>query len=468
MYKQNVVKGTYFEIDFDQEVIVKTDDYDYLKEQVHEITRKNNETILFRHHQGFFDVDDSYMIGMITIIHEQLIRLFCGNLKLGRPLHKLLMELVSYLVKTHQYSEDVISYIWEIFNDLELKMRYKPLMNTDAVLLKIKEADPHYLFELPQSVEALIYDQRPSATEISILDALSIDVVIANDDFKVGRYYKLQKNNLGLLPGLNLPDKQVKLQELKPFELGLNINHLDDMPKNPNIKPSFIIVEPEKSYVKTSGIVYLNQRTLFYEKLFERFPESVIIISLPKLSTVDLYFNQGYFTKLDMHQINNHMQIFEIELRALFKHPHPHIKLSIPDIKNTEDFSYINKEFRYKFQELYNEKLKIGIDCNTEFSLNNIDQFRNYSHCLINLDAGYDIFKPKDIYHMSYLKKYSEINNINYRRQKEVYVKGKDLDDLKFFKKMIYRGFKRYVVKEELFDLYKGTIYRYLNGKLNY
>ena len=468
MYKQNVVKGTYFEIDFDQEVIVKTDDYDYLKEQVHEITRKNDETILLRHHQGFFDVDDSYMIGMITTIHEQLRQLFGGNLKLDRPLNKLLMELMRYLVKEHQYSDDVISYVWEIFNELELKMRYKPLINSHGVLLKVNEADPQYLFDLPESVEALIYDQRPTATELSILGALSIDVVIAKEDFKIGRYYKLQKNKLGILPGLNALDKDIKHDNLKPFELGLNINHLDDMPKSPHMDPSFIIVEPEKSYVKTSGIVYLNQRSLFYEKLFKRFPDSDIIVSLPKLSIIDLYFNQGYFTKLDIHQINNYMQVFEIELRALFKHAHPHIKLSIPDIENLEDFSYINKAFRYKFQELYNEKLKIGIDCNTAFTLSNIEQFRNYNYCLINLDEGYDVYQPKDIYKMSYLKKYSEMNNINYRRQKAVYVKGEDLADLKFFKKMICRGFKRFVVKEELFDLYKATIYRYLNRELNY
>src|SRR5690606_9674161 len=139
---------------------------------------------------------------------------------------------------------------------------------------------------------------------------------------RIGSYQKLRKYDLGLLPGLALEETQVTRSQRGRFQLGISIHKRKQIPIDQSIDPDYIIVEPEKAYIITAGIACLARRQTFYKYLYEAYPNSDIIVSLPKLEILDTYFNQGNDTQCDSISMINHASIYETELNAVFKYPH--------------------------------------------------------------------------------------------------------------------------------------------------
>jgi hypothetical protein len=466
--RDNLLRGRYAVIDFNADILINKTDESYIKKTFNNLINEKKNIYKFRYAQGFLDVDDPESIGLIPKLLDKLSELLEHALIFGVTIQSWITSLFKQLEKVSNLSEDLLDYIWEIFDKFETIMYFKDLKQYEPYLLKLISSEPQYLFELPNHVQAIIYEARPCSIEIDILESKSKRFVVSKEHYKVGRYYKISKYDLGILPGLSLNVETVKSAQRGKFKLGLNINNVFQIPKDLNIDPDFIIVEPEKAYIPTSGIAYLDQRQTFYKHLFAQYPKSEIIVSLPKLLILDIYFNQGNITKLNHTSMLNHSAIYEIELSALFKYNKDHILLSIPDIECVHDFDRLKKDLQLVIQRRFQKVIKIGLDINNEYTANNLQDFKGYHHAVINLNKRFDLVLPSDLYSATYAKSYSDLRNILYRKSKDVYLVGQDIHQPVFLQKMIYRGFKNFAVKPELFDLCSMIIYRYNQGERLY
>lgn len=466
--KDNLLRGRYAVIDFNADILIDLADELYIKKTFENLIDEKKTIYKFRYAQGFLDVDDPESIGLIPKLLDKLSELLEQDFVFGVTIQSWLISLYKQLESKLNLTEDLINFIWEIFDKFETRMYFKDLKQYEPYVLKLINSEPQYLFELPNHVQGIIYETRPCSIEIDILESKSKSFVVSKETYKVGRYYKLSKYDLGILPGLSLNVETVKSEKRGKFQLGLNINNLFQIPKDLNIDPDFIIVEPEKAYIPTSGIAYLDKRQTFYKHLFAQYPKSKIIVSLPKLLILDIYFNQGNVTKLDHTTMLNHSAIYEIELCSLFKYDHEHILLSIPDIECAHDFDRLKKDLQLIIHRRFQKLVKIGLDINNAYTANNIQDFKGYHHAVINLNKRFDIVLPSDLYSAKYAKSYSDLRNILYRKSKDVYLVGQDIHQPVFLQKMIYRGFKNFAVKPELFDLCSMIIYRYNQGERLY
>jgi len=466
--KDNLLRGRYAVIDFNADILIDKADETYIKKTFEKLISEKKAIYKFRYAQGFLDVDNPESISLIPKLLDKLSEILEHAFVFGVTISSWVMSIYKELEAQINLSEDLMDYIWEILDKFETKMYFKDLKQYEPYLLKLVGSEPQYLFELPKHAQGIIYDERPCAIEIDILESMHKHFVVSKENYKVGRYYKLSKYDLGVLPGLSLNVEQVKAEQRGKFKLGLHINNILQIPKDLNIDPDFIIVEPEKAYIPTSGVAYLDQRQTFYKNLFAQYPNSEIIVSLPKLHILDIYFNQGDITKLDCTTMLNHSAMYEIELSALFKYDYEHILISIPDIECVHEFDKLNKELQLIIKKRFQKQIKIGLDINNEYIADNLQYFKQYNHVVINLNKRFDVLSPSDLNSSKYAMSYSDIRNILYRKSKDAYLVGQDIHQPVFLQKMIYRGFTKFAVKPELFDLCSMIIYRYNQGERLY
>ena len=462
--KDNLLRGRYAVIDFNEDILIDIKDIAYIENTFNNLLKEKRTAYKFRYIQGFLDVDNPESIGLIPQLLDKLTRLLKSSLTNNQKFETWVTLIINQLKKEMTLTQDLLNYVCEIFDRFETKMYYKDLNPYETYLLRLVSSEPKHLFELPKHVDGIVYKKRPCSVEIDILESKSKSFIVSKEKFKVGRYYKLGRYDLGLLPGLTLNVETVKSTQRGKFELGLNINSLFQIPKDLDIDPDFIIVEPEKAYIPSSGIVYLDQRQTFYKHLYAQYPNSKIIISLPKLLILDIYFNQGNITNLNHQTILNHSAIYEIELSAIFKYDHDNIMLSIPDLECTTDFDKIRTDLIYTIKNKFQRQVKIGLDINNEYIASNLQNFKLFTHAVLNLNKRFDLVLPSDLYSAKYAKSYSDIRSILYRKSKDVYLVGQDIHQPIFLQKMIYRGFTKFAVKPELFDLCSMIIYRYNQG----
>jgi hypothetical protein len=466
--KENFIRGTYLEVDFDKQIITHQQDVETIKNILNDIINTKNEAYINRYHQGFLDINDPDILDTLPKIVEMLEQQFIESIKVNSTLSSVISNFIKNLEDLSSYHEDIISYMWEILDEMHTRMYYSLLDSQTKLVIEMKNYQPKYLFDLPDNVIGILYKDRPSSLEIDILDSKCIACLASRDTYKIGSSYKFKKYDLGLLPGLELEYTKLTRKDRGKFQLGLAIHKLSQIHKAKHVDPDFVIVEPEKGYIQTSGVACLARRQVFYKKLFETFPNSDILITLPKLELLDVYFSQGNETKLDVTTITNHSNIYEIELKSAFKTPNDRVCITIPDIEDVNEFNQIKKYLEHFSIKKFGYKLKIGLEVNTEYSSLNLSAFKGFEYAIIDLDKRFELLLPDEVNSIKYALQHSDLRNILYRKSKRTYAMGKDLYNPDFVQKLIYRGFRKFTIKPELFPLYSEIIYRYNQGERLY
>jgi len=466
--KDSWMRGKYIEIDFKAAIKIQKNDHSYMEVLLDAIINERMFVHKFRYRQGFLDIEEPESLADIPKILIWLKDSFFDSIEYGKTLEKNITKYIMMIQKDIKITEDMISYVWEIFDRFEIQMYFRNLCVNTSYILKLINEQPRHLFEIPLNVKGVIFAKRPSTLEIDIMDSKDLPHVVSIKPYVVGKHYKIKLYDIGLLPGLMLEETPLNRGFRGKFQLGVCIHTIKDISKNALIDPDYIVVEPEKSYIQTSGIAYLDQRQSFYKHLLHSFPNSDIIVSLPKLLLLDIYFNQGNEIKLDGETLINHSVIYETELISLFKYPHKHIMLSIPDIEDVIDFDQIRKGLITICQQRFENCVKIGLEVNTEYTTYNLSSFKKFDFGMINMNEGFDMILPNDKYSSTYYMKYSELRGILYRKSKDTYIIGKDLEEPITFKSLMYKGFRKFTVKTELFEVYNSMIHRYNNGERLY
>lgn len=466
--KENFIRGTYLEIDFGKQIIAHQQDVETINNILDDIINTKNEGYVQRYHQGFLDINDPDILDKLPVIVEVLKLEFINSITIGKSVSSIITNFIKNLEESSIYHEEIISYMWEILDQMHIKMHYMLLDNQSKLVVEMKNYQSKYLFDLPDNVVGVLYKDRPSSLETGILDSKCILYLVSSGTYKVRCSYKFKKYDLGLLPGLELEYTKLTRKDRGKFQLGVAIHKLSQIQKSRHVDPDFIIVEPEKGYIQTSGIACLTRRQVFYKKLFETFPNSDILITLPKLELLDVYFSQGNETKLDVTTITNHSNIYEIELKSAFKTPNDRVCITIPDIEDVNEFNQIKKYLENLSIKKLGYKLEIGLEVNTEYSSLNLSAFKGFEYAIIDLDKRFELLLPDEVNSIKYALQHSDLRNILYRKSKRTYVMGKDLYNPDFLQKLIYRGFRKFTIKPDLFPLYSEIIYRYNQGERLY
>ena len=243
--------------------------------------------------------------------------------------------------------------------------------------------------------------------------------------------------------------------------MGLSIHKLSQIHNANHVEPNYIIVEPEKAYIHASGVACLASRQIFYKKLFETFPDSDIMITLPKLELLDVYFNQGNETALDTLAMMNHSNIYETELKAIFKTPHKHIFITIPDIENVDEFDRIRKFLDVSCRNRFGFKLKIGLEVNTEYVSTHLSLFKRVSVWNFNLNKCFEIWTPKEVNNMAYSLQVLRFNEVNilYRKSRRSLFMGKGKTSVN---NPFLKNFLCIVVSQGSFPTIKPDFFHYI------
>ncbi|WP_264229865.1 hypothetical protein [Acholeplasma laidlawii] len=466
--KENFIRGKYLEIDFNNQIITHQNDVETIREILKNIVNQKNTVYIKRYDQGFLDINDPETLDNLpSILTTQLIR-FIDTIKSKMSLNKLICDFMKLLEDESIYDEDVIDYVWEILDEMQTTMHFKTIKNDPKIVIKLNNYQPKHLLDLPKNVIGVLFECRPSSLEIAILDSKLIAYLVSNGIYKVGHKYKFLKYDQGLLPGLEIEDLNLTRCHRGKFQLGLSIHEISQIDMAKDIDPNYIIVEPEKSYIQTCGIACVSIRQVFYKKLYETFPNTDILITLPKLELLDVYFNQGNSTSLDSTTILNHSSIYETELKSAFKIPNNRVFITIPDIEDVNEFNQIKRYLEHLSIKRFGSRLKIGLEVNTEYCSLNLSLFKGFEYAVIDLDKRFELLLPDEVNSIKYALQHSDLRNILYRKSKRTYVMGKDLCNPDFLQKLIYRGFRKFTIKPELFPLYSEIIYRYNQGERLY
>lgn len=459
--KKIVIGGKFYKIDFDQEIRIHEKHKPKVKEIIHDLIEEQILNYKDRYALGFLDIAEPESLKEIPRILKKIRDLIMSAYDYKISIRDNIDKIVRKIKNKLGLREDIQFYVLELCNVLETRLYYVHMMDKGPVLVTLANFYPQQLFDLPSNVVGLIYPIRPSEVELDILASKSLFCKVSKEVLKEDLYYTFDKYENGFLPGLMLLEKPLERSKRLKFQLGLNIFNEVQIKNGACVDPDFIIVEPEKSYIETKGIVHLEDREIFYKKIFETYPNSDILVSLPKLRLQDIYFNLDNYLPFTLNRMVDHALLYEIELKSLFKYANDRVVLSIPDIERVEDFNSLRKEFTRICREVYKKDIKIGLDINTQYCSDELQSFKKFNHGMIYLDKGYELFKPIDILKMQYLSEFSHMNNILYRKLKKVYLMGKDLENYHFFERLITRGFRRFTIKPELFDLFSSKIFRY-------
>ena len=168
---------------------------------------------MYRYSQGFLDITDPDLLTRLPQILEDLKLQFISNIVYSVSLAKNITKFIHTLEVERVYDEELISYIWEIYDRFQIQMHYKYIALENHIIIKLIDAQPQYLFELPSSVVCIVFESRPSATEVDILDAMSIGHIISNEPYKVGRHYNFRQHDLGLIPGLDIEEELISKEK---------------------------------------------------------------------------------------------------------------------------------------------------------------------------------------------------------------------------------------------------------------
>lgn len=463
-----MIRGKYFEVDFGVQIVVGKKDIEVIHQMIDNIIGEQSKTYTHRYNQGFLDINNPEILEVLPEMMSKLKDQFLTKLQIGMSLEKTLLQFINTLEYQTDYDEDIISYIWEIYDKLKVRMYYKDVNIGEPVVVRLKNYLPQYLFELPKNIVGVLLEERPCTLEIDILDSKLVPHIVTTEKFQIGRQYKLSAFDLGFLPGLKVDEAPIKRHQRGKFQLGISIYKQSQIDKALDVDPDYIIVEPEKAYINTLGVVHLADRQTFYRSLFEAFPKSDILVTLPKLNILDLYFNQGNDVKMNMATIMNHSTLFETEIKALLKYANKDVKVTIPDIEDVNDFDMIRKQLQAVCANNYNVKIEVGLEVNTDYTSTHISAFKRFNHAIINLNKGYDAIQPKALFSPQYALEYKDIHGILYRKSKSSYLVGKDLNKPEFLQRFIYRGYKNFTIKPELFNLCSAIIHRYNQGERHY
>ncbi len=467
---QSVIFGRYEEMDMLEPYRISKESRYKISYQIELMIEEEMNSLRKRYKHGYLAIDNmlalNFVADALVSFHDIFFKYVDQDYLLDQIFDKTKKEI--YL--NYQSDPTITSVLNRLCLKIDARIRLLDLHKKDVTILKVKNARIHHLLTLKDHVKAVIMDKKPNYLLLDILNKKNIFLLVTDKKLVGGRSYYIHVNQRKI--SLDEPEKELHSVELNgqsgQFLLGLEINNDEQIIQYKPLNPGFIMVEPEKSYLDTDGIVFQKIRESFYKKLYHTYPDTEIIVTLPKLDILKEYHQVYDDFLLDDVMYKKHFTMYMKEINAMFVSNHPKLRINLSFISDDHMFSELKREIQNVIKHKFNQKVNFGLGVDLETTLEYIEAFKKYNFVVIDTERLYEELDYEASELNLFTKDISSLNQRLKTKFKDIYITGELINDGKYFTKLVSRGFKRFVVSYLQFQSYLTIIKNYHDTRGRY
>lgn len=465
-----VIFGRYATLDLNESFVIKKELRYKFSYFVDKMIEAEINTLRKRYKHGYLSidtvVDSTNITNALMIFRDIFFKFIEENLDLKQIFENTKKEIY----KIQKKDENLTSVLNRLCIKLDAKIRLYDINRNDITILELKNAKMHHILELNSHIKAVFMNKKPNYLLLEILNKKDIFFHVNDNELIDGNSYYIHVNDR------KVSVKKPKVDEIYPeingksgrFLLGLEVNNEEQIIKYQSLKPGFIMVEPEKSFLDTDGIGYQKIRESFYAKLYDTYPDTEIIITLPKHDILNEYHQVNNDFLLDYKMCSRHFVIYMKEINAIFSKKNKNIKINLPFIPSDELFLELKKAIQMIIKKRFGSKVKIGLDINLDLIVDYIDDYFKYDFAVIDTARLYEELDYEASELTLFTKEISSLNQRLKNKYKDIYIKGELINDGKYFQKLVSKGFKRFVVSFLQFKSFLKIIENYHDTRGRY
>ncbi|MFA5692807.1 MAG: hypothetical protein WC907_04240 [Acholeplasmataceae bacterium] len=434
--------------------------YFYQGDFIFEITESNKISIL-NEIKKIIEIEKEHLIenyrqGFIQVYTEtQAIKLNSELDYLYRLIFNEIFNLVNLKdalrsAKKHFLKKDDIIYsgrnvFKKLYNEIISRVYVMLMDKKTAYFLKFKHLTLNIIFNLPDNVKALVFDKNPPLEFKEALKAKNIFFIVTPKKLITNKIYYINIFNQEIIEEAVVSSFEYKMHKKNNLILGQNICLAGENQIAKEV--DFILVESDRAYLLSKGMISYKARSQFYKELYQKNPNRKIIISLPKL---DVLFKYHYIDNdylFDEVLLSKYFYLYELELKSIFSHYHENIMICLPPVVDDTEFKYIKLQIHTYITSMFKRKVKLGLSLETETSFEYIEYYKKYDFVLMNIDRLTD--ETEILENMNEAELIKEISHINQRLKikfKPLYIMGYPIYNFNFYQKLVRKGFKNFIV----------------------
>lgn len=427
------------------------------------VINESLNSLMDMYKQGFIDLKSKTEILEFKDILTKFYDNFTYQIILNKSLENILIDLYELTKKEYSKVKEIPSFLLKIIDIFKVKIQFiVSSFDENTVNLYSEDLNLYHAIYMPNFIKN-IYSTKilPPFIEV-VLRYKNINI------FYVKSYEEIEENyNKKSFKKMSEKRKFGIEKSLSNFKYGLEINEEKMLIKYQDLKPNFIVINPEIAYLTSNGILNKESRIEFYCALNKAYPEAEILLNLPRLDVLYNYHKKDLDFILDEQNFLKHyfMYIQEIEV---FSHVfREKCKISIPSLSDDLQFKVLKEQINYWFKLNKSKINTIGMSIETDSAYDYLEYYKKFDFAIIELDRLYDeinLSHDKKVY-------FSDISYINQQlkiRKKEVYLIGKDLHNIETVDKLIKKGFKNFVLNGELYENFCEIVTNYNNSRGKY
>lgn len=433
----------------------------WILDQLETLIFTTKESLLDKQKQGFIALEISD-INQVKEEIDALYHYFADNMLFNQSI-KFIIDNTKKMFKSKFNKRHIISILYQLLSKLEaIIISYAITKEGNRSFVSIDKYSIYTFIYMPNTVKLIHFKKDPEAYIKSIVISKDINFFVYKDDIIENKtYYFDELNNKISLKEINVKDELVNdNKKLDNFKIGIEINDFNDLKNKKNTDVDFILIQPENAYIKSQGLINLEERINFYKSLYEAYKESEIILELPKLDILYAYHFEDSDYTMDKQNFLRHYYMFIKELEAATQIHNRNLKISIPNLAYDKDFKELKKQIHYWLKILKRDYPLIGFTIETEASYDYSEFYKKFDFVCIDLDRLFEEISLSDNKDYFY-KDVSYLNQLMKIRKKEVYLIGKDISNPTIFSKFVNKGFKNFVISNKFIPYYQQIISKY-------
>ncbi len=466
----SIVSGEYRELDTRILHVIKQEERFRIIHLIESIIEEERNTMMNRYQQGYLPIKSSNDLYALNNCLEDFYNIVLKDIYQLESIQNILKECKKEMYMRNPNVECIESLIERICAKIEAKVLLMNFPKTGDFILKIKQPNLYIIIGLSDNVKTVLFDEKPNYIFMEGLAHKNIPFIISDEDLIEGNTYHIDlcQHTIGSSYCNIENHADSKQNEKGNFQLGLEIHSEKMIQQSRFHQPDFILVEPEKSYLDSEGLILQKEREDFYRTLYEAYPNTEIIVSLPRIDILNAYHQINDDFMIDEAQIAKHYEMYSNEIESIFVEHHEKLKISIPSVACDKQFKMLKHQIKELIQKQYNRHMKIGLNIETETTFEFIDYYKKYDFALINIERLFEEICEKDDKVEFFTKELSWIGQRLKIKSKDTYLTGASIHHQSYFCKLVTRGFRRFVVNYRHFKTYEEIIQKHNESRGKY
>lgn len=422
---------------------------------------KNNKVNKLK--QGFIELENLDLLSQLDDILNDFYDQFVNNLILNIRFKKNMVESSKFISKKYDFNLNVSTFLSNFTSKLHSKIFMFYLSKFDSKIhLILSNLSIFDIIFLPQNVKKIYLKKQPKASLIGLLKNYKIDFIIV-EKYQI-KYIDFEYfETLIDLKTFNLPLFEAK-KDHNLIEVGVSISDISEISKVFISNPSYIYIEPEKSYIKNNGLIDKESRISFYNELKSTYPNAKTVLSLPRLDTLyDYHQIDGDFT-LTNDNYKKHFLMYLGELDAYLTVYKEQGNLAISMLTDAIEFKLIKNQILYWANKVHKSKINIGINIETDASFDFTEDYKKFDFAFFDMDRLYEEVNIHNDFN-DFIQEISYVVQLLKIRRKDIYFTGIKQKEVKVFSRMLTRGFKKFTLDNYNINDNISLISKYLSTR---